>query len=127
MTHTRRTPKNEKDFALNKEPEKLACEACSEEAQRADEDQINAFIGSHPEWEIKIEPDATFLSRTFKFTNFVQAADFAAQVGDIAEQSNHHPRITVEFGKTRVDWWSHKIGDIHALDLKLAADTDQLI
>ena len=112
---------------MDKEVEKLACEACSEDAQKADEKQINAFIGSHPEWEIKIEPDATFLSRTFKFTNFVQAADFAAQVGDIAEQSNHHPRITLEFGKTRVDWWSHKIGNIHALDLKLAADTDQLI
>ena len=59
---------------MDKEVEKLACEACSEEAQRADEEQINAFISSHPEWEIKIEPDATFLSRTFKFTNFVQAA-----------------------------------------------------
>jgi len=112
---------------VDKEVEKLACEACSEEAQIADEEQINAFIGSHPEWEIKIGPDATFLSRTFKFTNFVQAADFAAQVGDIAEQSNHHPRITLEFGKTRVDWWSHKIGNIHSLDLSLAKNTDQLI
>ena len=66
---------------MDKEIEKLVCEACSEDAQKADKEQINAFIGSHPEWEIKIEPDATFLSRTFKFTNFVQAADFASQVG----------------------------------------------
>ena len=112
---------------MDKEVEKLACEACSEEAHRADEEQINTFIESHPEWEIKIETDTTFLSRTFKFSNFVQAADFAAKVGDIAEHSNHHPRIILEFGKTRVDWWSHKIGNIHSLDLKLAADTDQLI
>ena len=112
---------------MDKELEKFAVETCSEEAHRADEEKINAFIEFHPEWEVKIEPDATFLSRTFKFSNFVQAADFAAQVGDIAEQYNHHPRITLEFGKTRVDWWSHKIGNICALDLKLAADTDQLI
>ena len=112
---------------MDKEIEKLACEACSEGAQKASEKQINAFMGSHPEWSIKTQSDATFLTRTFNFANFAEAADFAAQVGSVAEQYNHHPRIITEFGKTRVDWWSHKIGNIHALDLRLADKTDQLL
>ena len=112
---------------MDKEIEKLVCEACSESAQKADEGQINAFMESHPKWEIKIESDATFLTRTFNFSDFAEAADFAAQVGDVAERYNHHPRITIEFGKTRIDWWSLKIGNIHALDLSLAENTDQLL
>ena len=111
---------------MDKEIEKLVCEACSEGAQKADEEQIDAFLESHPEWEIKNESDATFLTRTFSFNNFAEAADFAARVGDVAERYNHHPRITIEYGKTRVDWWSHKIGNIHPLDLSLAKNTDLL-
>ena len=111
---------------MEKEVEKLVCEACSEEAQEADEKQIYDFSISHPEWQIKTTSDTTFLSRTFSFSDFVEAADFAAKVGEVAEQSNHHPRIVIEYGKTRVDWWSHKIGNIHELDLRLAAMTDGL-
>ena len=111
---------------MDKEIEKLVCEACSAGAQKADQEQITAFMLSHTEWEIKTESNATFLTRTFNFTDFAEAADFAGKVGDVAERYNHHPRITIEYGKTRVDWWSHKIGGIHALDLRLAANTDQL-
>ena len=112
---------------MEKEIEQLVCEACSEEAEKADEDQVTAFVSSHPEWKIETEATIMLLTRTFHFSNFAEAAKFAEQVGVIAEQANHHPRITIEYGKTRVDWWSHKIGNIHALDLRLAADTDQLI
>ena len=111
---------------MDKDINKLVCEACSEGAQKADEEQINAFMASHPDWKIKSESDATFLTRTFNFSDFAKAADFAALVGEVAELYNHHPRIIIEYGKTRVDWWSHKIGNIHALDLSLAENTDRL-
>ena len=84
---------------MDKDIEKLVCEACSEGAKKADEKQIEAFMRSHPNWEIKTESDATFLTRTFNFSDFAEAADFAAQVGDVAEQYKHHPRITIEDGK----------------------------
>ena len=113
--------------AVDKDINRLVCEACTEGAEKADQAQIDAFLGSHPEWEIKTDSDTTFLTRTFNFDDFAEAADFATQVGDVAERSNHHPRITIEYGKTRVDWWSHKIGNIHAVDLNLAANTDRLI
>ena len=111
---------------MEKELEKLVCEACSETAQKADKKHIDAFMGSHPKWTIETDAVATFLTRTFIFNDFVEAADFATQVGEVAERYNHHPRITVEYGKTKVDWWSHKIGNIHALDLSLAEHTDRL-
>ena len=57
---------------MDKEVEKLACEACSEEALKADEEQIDAFMESHTEWEIKTDSDATFLTRTFNFRDFAE-------------------------------------------------------
>ena len=111
---------------MDKNSENVACEACSDTAQAASEDQINNFAKSCPEWEIKTERDIIFLTRTYLFSDFVQASAFAEKVGTIADQANHHPRIIIEYGKTRVDWWSHKIANIHPLDLRLAADTDKL-
>ena len=67
-------------FAVDKDIKNLVCEACSEGAEKADKAQIDAFMGSHPEWEIKTESDTTFLTRTFNFHDFAEAADFAAQV-----------------------------------------------
>ena len=69
---------------MDKDIEKLVCEACSEAAQKADEKQIDAFMGSHPKWTIKTDSVATFLTRTFDFSDFVEAADFATQVGEVA-------------------------------------------
>ena len=111
---------------MDKKSEDVACKACSDTAQAAGEDQITNFATSCPEWEIKTELDIIFLTRTYLFPDFVQASAFAGKVGAIAEQANHHPRIIIEYGKTRVDWWSHKIANIHSLDLKLAGDTDKL-
>ena len=111
---------------MDKKTEEVACEACSDTAEAASEDQITNFATSCPKWEIKTELDVIFLTRTYLFPDFVQAFAFAEKVGIIAEQADHHPRIIIEYGKTRVDWWSHKIASIHPLDLKLAADTDEL-
>ena len=111
---------------MGKKSEDAACDACSDTAEAAGQDQINNFATSCPEWVIKTELDTIFLTRTYLFPDFVQASAFASKVSSIAEQANHHPRIIIEYGKTRVDWWSHKIANIHPLDLQLAADTDKL-
>ena len=112
-------------FVLEKS-EDGACEACSDTSQAAGKDQITNFAKSCPEWEMKTELDIIFLTRTYLFPDFVQASASAGKVGTIADQANHHPRIIIEYGKTRVERWSHKIANIHPLDLKLAADTDKL-
>ena len=57
-------------FVVDKDLNNLVCEACSEGAEKADKAQIDAFMGSHPEWEIKTKSDTTFLTRTFNFNNF---------------------------------------------------------
>ena len=42
----------------------------------------------------------------------------------LAEAEGHHPALLTEWGKVTVDWWTHKIHDIHLNDLILAARCD---
>jgi len=51
---------------------------------------------------------------------------FANEIAELAEQFNHHPAMTVEWGKVTICWWTHKIGGVHQNDAILAAKTDTL-
>ena len=88
--------------------------------------EIQTYLAQLPDWEV-IELDAiNQLSRTFKFTNFVTALEFTNQVGELAEQEDHHPSILTEWGRVTVTWWTHAVNGLHVNDFISAAKTDQL-
>jgi len=76
-------------------------------------------------WEM-IE-DAGKLSRTIRFTDFVEAQDFASRVGKISEEENHHPVITYSWGWCTVIFYTHKIGGLHENDFIMAARVNGLL
>jgi len=49
-----------------------------------------------------------------------------AQVG-IAEELDHHPRITVGYRELRVELWTHDLGGVTVRDLDYAGAFDELI
>jgi pterin-4a-carbinolamine dehydratase len=69
-------------------------------------------------------PIEEFTIRTFEFADFAAALDFAVRVGAEAEAADHHPELTVGWGKVTVGWWTHSIGGLGATDFKMAARTD---
>ncbi|MFW5738408.1 MAG: 4a-hydroxytetrahydrobiopterin dehydratase [Spirochaetota bacterium] len=78
------------------------------------------------EWELVERGDAPRLRRRFRFKGFQAALDFTVEVGRIAEEVGHHPRIVTQWGSVTVDWWTHKIGGLHMNDFVMAARTDEL-
>ena len=103
-----------------------SCEACSVEAPKATQEQIEALRRDIPDWQL-IERDGIMqLERAFTFRNFKQALAFTNQVGDIAEEAGHHPALLTEWGKVTVTWWSHAIKSLHKNDFILAARTDEV-
>ena len=48
------------------------------------------------------------------------------RVAVLADNEDHHPTITLEWGKVSVLWWSHKIKGLHRNDFICAAKTDNL-
>ena len=103
----------------------LKCEACSPDAVVASEESIDAFISSNSGWDVKTDANYRYIERIYTFKNFQSTFDFAALVTKIAETNGHHSRLTIEFGGASISWWSHKIRDIHELDLSIAAKCDE--
>lgn len=104
----------------------LECEACRPDAPRLSGDEISKLIFDLPDWRVKDHDGVSILSREYSFKTFAEALEFTNRVGQLAEEANHHPAITTEWGKVTVQWWTHKIGGLHHNDFVMAAKTDRL-
>ena len=101
------------------------CEPCRKDTQPASPEQIRDYLSDLPEWKLIEEEGESRIVRSFAFGDFRQALDLTVAVGELAEAENHHPKITTEWGKTTVRWWTHKIGGLHETDFIMAARTDR--
>ena len=107
----------------------LADEQCS--IPRRDQTPLSEIetaqlIEQIPGWKSVEQDGVPRLERTYKFKNFIEALAFTNQVGEIAEQQDHHPALLTEWGKVSVSWWTHAVGGLHRNDFIMAAKTDLL-
>ncbi len=73
-------------------------------------------------WEKSINK----LIKSFKFKDFKQALSFINQVGEIAENLNHHPKITNVYNLVELELWTHTKNDVTKLDHELAEEIDKI-
>lgn len=100
------------------------CVPCAEGSSPLAADAIGklqAELGG--DWEVV---DEHHLSKTFTFPNFVEALAFVNQVGEVAEEQNHHPDIFLTWGKVRVEIWTHTVKGLSEADFVLAAKIDHI-
>lgn len=102
------------------------CEACQVGAPQLTPKEIAELHVQIPAWQLAEDDGVKKLRRAFSFNNFVEAMAFATKVGELAEAHNHHPAVTVEWGRVTVLWWTHKIHGLHRNDAIMAAKTDIL-
>ena len=102
------------------------CVACRRDSPRVTDQEVAELSPHIPEWDLTEEGGIPRLRRTFRFSNFADALSFATAVGNTAEDEGHHPKITLEWGRVGVDWWTHKIRGLHRNDFIMAAKTDQI-
>lgn len=88
-------------------------------------DEIADLLAQLPTWTL-VQETTPRLERVFGFDTFMQALDFANKVGAMAEAEGHHPALLVEWGRVRVQWWTHFVGGLHLNDFIAAAHTDRL-
>ncbi|WP_221797837.1 4a-hydroxytetrahydrobiopterin dehydratase [Oceanobacter mangrovi] len=95
----------------------------------ATQHQLNHFLQATPSaWQlVEISDGMSGLQLQLKTRNFAASMAIANQCAELAEQLNHHPRLTVEWGKLTVDIWSHEEGGVTGLCLQLAEAIDQQI
>lgn len=102
------------------------CEVCRVGEPSVTPEEIRILQPQVPEWRIITEEAIPKLDRVFKFTDFKDAIAFTDAVAAAAEKEGHHPRLTTEWGRVAVTWWTHKIRNLHKNDFIMAARTDAI-
>ena len=70
--------------------------------------------------------NAHLLVREFHLKDFAEALALANKIGAIAEEEEHHPELTVGWGRVSVELTTHAIDGLSENDFILAAKIDEL-
>ena len=65
------------------------------------------------------------LEKTYRLKDFARALELVNRIGAIAEEQNHHPDLTLAWGRVGVTIWTHKINGLTESDFIFAAKCDR--
>ena len=105
----------------------MECVPCRGGVPPLSDIEVRELLNLVSGWEVVIQEGIPQIEKVFSFKNFTQALKFTNQVGEIAEEVDHHPAILTEYGKVTVTWWTHAVKGLHRNDFIMAARTDQLL
>ena len=101
------------------------CGPCSDNRPSMKEEQLIFFLNElHDDWTL-IESEK--IERTFSFSNFKKGLSFINQVGELAEEENHHPTVLLNWGLVKLSLWTNHIKGLSENDFILAAKIDRLL
>ncbi len=104
----------------------MPCEACHAGSPLLTEEELAALLPRIPEWDV-VEIDAVpRLVRVFRLKGWMPGVRFANELAAAAEETDHHPVITLDWGQITVAWWTHAIRGLHKNDIIMAAKTDEI-
>lgn len=105
---------------------KKTCSVCRTDSPRMSAELLQDALVELPDWRLEAVAGVDQLTRLYPFRNFIDAMTFTQTVGALAEEYGHHPALLTEWGKVKVNWWTHKISGVHENDVIMAAKTEQL-
>lgn len=77
---------------------------------------------SLPGWEYRTD----YISREFKFNNFIEAFGFMTAVASESEKMDHHPDWTNVYNRVTVNLNTHSAGGVTEKDIELAKVMDSI-
>ena len=103
-----------------------SCVPCRAGSPAVTDRVVSQFMRQLPGWRMASVAGVPRIRATFLFKDYEPALAFTQAVGKMAEHEDHHPRIVLEWGKVKVEWWTHAIGGLHQNDFVAAAKTDRI-
>jgi len=88
-----------------------------------EEEELAVALKKCPEWE----PEKKYITRTIEFEEFMEGIDFVNDVGEIAEEAQHHPDISIKHTKITLKLTTHDVGGVTDLDIQVAQRIDNLV
>jgi 4a-hydroxytetrahydrobiopterin dehydratase len=87
-----------------------------------------ALLEHIPDWTlVEVKRGVLALEHSYTFPDFAAALRFTNAIGILAEAADHHPSVLTEWGKVRVQWWTHTVNGLHRNDFIMAARTSALL
>lgn len=97
------------------------CTPCREGMPSLTDDEARALLGRLDGWAIEPGPR---LAKKWAFRDFAAALAFVNRVGAIAEAEDHHPDVTLGWGRAGIELWTHAAGGLTENDFIVAAKID---
>jgi 4a-hydroxytetrahydrobiopterin dehydratase len=93
-------------------------------AKLTDEERAAALAGL-PDW--RLSDDASGISRSVKFKDFVGAFGFMSRVALLAERADHHPEWSNVYNRVDIRLTTHDADGLSQRDVALAKEIDVLL
>ena len=88
-------------------------------------EEIHNYLKKVDGWEVKKDKlDGHFLTKQFKFDNFIEAFGFMTNIALMAEKINHHPEWFNVYSRVDVVLTTHDLNAVSELDITLAEHMD---
>ncbi len=89
--------------------------------------EIVAKLVEVPGWQLDGDGADVALQKTYRFANYLETMSFVNAVAFIAERHDHHPDLSVHYGRCVVRFNTHDVGGISITDMECAAEVDTLM
>jgi 4a-hydroxytetrahydrobiopterin dehydratase len=99
------------------------CVPCREGMPSLSDADTAALARELDGWTISAGPR---LGKTWKFPDFATALAFVNEIGAIADAEDHHPDVTLSWGKVGVELWTHAARGLTENDFIVAARIDDV-
>ena len=104
------------------------CLPCEGGVLPFDMSEIHKYQKKVDGWDIKEDKsNIFFLSKKFKFENFIKSQNFINEVGKMSEEEGHHPDILFGWGYAEIKITTHAINGLSENDFILAAKIDKIV
>lgn len=101
------------------------CRACSGDTPKLKPEETTWLLAQVPGWAL-VE-DGAAISRTFAFKDYFHTMAFVNAVAWVAHTEDHHPDLSVHWGKVVVRYSTHAIGGLSENDFVCAAKVSALL
>ncbi|MUV37708.1 4a-hydroxytetrahydrobiopterin dehydratase [Lentibacillus sp. JNUCC-1] len=85
--------------------------------------KLDEALKQSPEWQKVSEQ---WIAREYKFDNYLDGVYFAKEIGEYAEERQHHPSIKIDYKKVTIKISSWRAKGITELDIEMIKDFDSI-
>ena len=104
----------------------MKCKEPIPEENPLSDDDIQKYLPLVDGWKVIENEGEKGIGKRFEFKDFAGPLEFAAQVGKLAEEENHHPSFFFAWGRALLSWRTHKVKGLSLNDFIMAAKTDNV-